>query len=225
LSARPADVAYARIREMILRGRFTPGAHLKEEELAALLGVSRSPVRDALRRLAGDGLVRIERDRGTYVRRFDEDEIDEIFQLRAALEAWGASRAAARIEADALGRLESLADDMEKLERRRGAPDLDRFAFLNNAFHETILAAARSPRLQAMAMSLIDVPIVMLKQHNWGRNVNVPGSNAQHREIIAALRARDPIWARTRMHAHIISTRPRPAGDGAAPPPAPIDFV
>ena len=65
LPVRPADRAYAWIRDRIFAGSFAPGAHLKEEELAARIGVSRSPVRDALRRLAGEGLVAMERDRGT----------------------------------------------------------------------------------------------------------------------------------------------------------------
>lgn len=215
--SRPADLAYESLRMLILQGRFTPGAHLKEEELAARLGVSRTPLRDALRRLAGDGLVRIERDRGTYVRHFEPEEIDEIFQLRAALEAYGASRAAAAMEDAVLAQLESLAAEMEKLERRRGSPDLDRFALLNNDFHRAILAASRSARLMQMVTPLIDVPLVMLKQHNWQADVDIPQSNAQHRELIAALRARDPIWARTRMHAHIISTRPRSSCTGSAP--------
>lgn len=201
----------------MLRGTFEPGAHLKEEELAARLGVSRTPLRDALRRLAGDGLVTIERDRGAYVKRFEPEEIDEIFQLRAALEAYGASRAAAAIDEAGLARLEALAAQMEQLERRRGAPDLDAFARLNNEFHREILLASRSTRLTQMVGPLIDVPLVMLKQHNWRGNVNIPQSNVQHRELIAALRAHDPIWARTRMHAHIISTRPRTRDQAGAP--------
>lgn len=217
MPSRPADLAYEALRTLILRGGFEPGAHLKEEELAARLGVSRTPLRDALRRLAGDGLVRIERDRGAYVKRFEPEEIDEIFQLRAALEAYGASRAASAIDDEGLARLESLAEDMEKLEKRRGTPDLDRFAVLNNAFHHAILGASRSVRLMQMVTPLIDVPLVMLKQHNWRGNVNIPQSNVQHRELIAALRAHDPIWARTRMHAHIISTRPRTCGQTDAP--------
>jgi DNA-binding GntR family transcriptional regulator len=223
--SRPADKAYAQLRELIVRGRFEPGAHLKEEELAARFAVSRSPIRDALRRLAGEGLVRVERDRGTYVKAFGPEEIDEIFQLRAALEGYGASRAVRGIDATALARLETLAGDMERLERSRGTPDLDRFTALNNDFHRTILAAARSARLQEMVLPLIEMPVLMLKHHNWRGKVNVRLSNLQHREIIAALAARDPIWARTRMHAHIISTRPRQPAAAPAPEDAPLDVL
>lgn len=220
--SRPADHAYDSIRESILRGQVAPGSHLKEEDLAAQLAVSRSPIRDALRRLAGEGLVRIERDRGTYVSQFAADEIDEIFQLRAALEGYGAARAVKHIKAADIDALYGLAGEMEALEKRK-RPDLDRFTLLNNQFHQRILAAARSSRLAAMVGPLIDVPIVMLKEHNWHGKVNIAQSNAQHREIIAALTARDPIWARTRMHAHIISTRPRNAI--GATESAPLDML
>src|SRR5262245_66220378 len=88
---RPADKAYSWIRNRIFAGGFAPGTHLKETELAGRIGVSRSPVRDALRRLSGEGLVAMERDRGTYVNEFSREEIEEIFELRDALEAYGAA--------------------------------------------------------------------------------------------------------------------------------------
>jgi len=205
---RPADRAYAWIRRRILGGGFAPRAHLREQELAARIGVSRSPVRDALRRLAGEGLVAMQRDRGTYVTQFSPAEIDEIFQLRARLEAYGAALAARRIRPPELRRLESLAARMEKLPRSRTA----RFAALNNDFHLGILGAARSPRLQALLAPLISIPIVLLKHYNWqpGR-VDIGRSNRDHRGLIAALRRGDAARASARIRDHILSRRP-PAG-------------
>ena len=75
-----------------------------------------------------------------------------------------------------------------------------------------------------MLLPLIDVPLVLLKHHNWHGRVNVARSNEQHREIVQALRAGDPIWARTRMQAHIISTRPRVA-DGGIDDEPPLDVL
>jgi len=224
---RPADRAHDWIRSRIFSGEFLPGTHLKEEDLAARLGASRSPVRDALRRLAGEGLVVIERERGTYVARFSPDEVDEIFRLRAALEAYGAGLAARRATAGQLEQLQALADEMDRLAAARD-PNLDRFLVANNEFHRLILAAAGTTRLAAMLGPLIDIPVLLLKHHNWHGKVNVDQSNTQHREIIEALVARDPIWARTRMHAHIISTRPRAqdAPDAnAGADPAPLDIL
>jgi DNA-binding GntR family transcriptional regulator len=215
MPGRPADLAYGWVRARILSGAFKPREHLKEEWLAARIGTSRSPVRDALRRLAGEGLVRMERDRGTYVAEFSREEIDEIFLLRAGLEAYGAALAAQRISAKELRHLESLADEMELAHARRQEAHA-RFAALNNDFHLAIVQAARSPRLAGLVVPLLNIPIVLLKHYNWqpGR-VDIARSNLEHRELIEALRARDAVWARTRMHAHIASRRPRYNGEAA----------
>jgi DNA-binding GntR family transcriptional regulator len=222
MEKRPADRAYAWIRDKIFAGAFEPRAHLKEEELAARIKVSRSPVRDALRRLAGEGLVVMERDRGTYVAEFSRAEIDEIFQLRAALEAYASALAAQRMEAGPLEHLEALAAKMEALAKKPGADPWARFSVLNNDFHRTILATAKSPRLETLLEPLLSIPVFLLKHYNWrGGEVDIVRSNVEHREMIEALRVRDPVWARTRMHAHIISRRPRYANDAAdslAPP-------
>jgi DNA-binding GntR family transcriptional regulator len=222
---RPADRAYAWIRDRIFAGEFAPRTHLKEQELAARIGVSRSPVRDALRRLSGEGLVVAERDRGTYVAEFSREEIDEIFQLRAALEAYGAAHAAQRMDATALAHLESLATKMEALPRKPGTDMFARFSVLNNDFHRTILKAARSPRLESLLEPLISIPVFLLKHYNWRpEQVDIERSNIEHRELIEALRVRDPVWARTRMHAHIVSRRPRYT-NGDAAPVAPLDVL
>lgn len=206
---RPADRAYAWMRERILSGSFGPRAHLKEAELAARIGVSRTPVRDALRRLAGEGLVAMERDRGTYVAEFSREEIEEIFVLRAGLEGYAAALAARRITPAQLARLERLASEMEAAHARREAR-FARFAALNNEFHLSVLEAARSPRLAAVLVPLVNIPIVLLKHYNWqpGR-VDIARSNRDHRELIAALRAHDAARSRTRMHEHVVSRRPR----------------
>ncbi len=223
---RPADKAYTWIRDKIFAGGFEPRTHLKEEELAARIKVSRSPVRDALRRLEGEGLVVMERDRGTYVAEFSRAEIDEIFQLRAALEAYSAALAAQRMDAAPLEHLESLAARMEALVKKPGADLWARFAALNNDFHRTVLASAKSPRLQTLLDPLISIPVFLLKHYNWrGTEVDIERSNLEHRELIEALRVRDAVWARTRMHAHIISRRPRYANGGAPEPLAPPDVL
>jgi DNA-binding GntR family transcriptional regulator len=218
-AARPADRTYAWIRDRIFAGKFAPGTHLKETDLASRLGVSRSPVRDALRRLAGEGLVAMERDRGTYVNEFSREEIDEIFHLRAALEGYSAALAAHRMESGVIEQLEALADKMEALERRKrgnGGDAFARFALLNNEFHLAILAAAKSPRLETLLDPLLSIPVFLLKHYNWrGGEVDIHRSNVEHRELIEALRVRDSVWARTRMHAHIISRRPRYNGNGS----------
>jgi DNA-binding GntR family transcriptional regulator len=220
---RPADRAYAWIRDQIFAGGFAPGTHLKEEELAKRIGVSRSPVRDALRRLTGEGLVAMESHRGTYVNEFTREEIDEIFQLRAALEAYGAARCAQRMRPEVLQKLESLVENMEALEKKKGAEVFSRFNILNNEFHRTIFATAGSRRLESLLEPLLSIPVFLLKHYNWrGVEVDIRRSNVEHRELIEAFRARDTVWARTRMQAHVISRRPRYGGSveavGVEPP-------
>lgn len=207
-----SDKALADIRNDIIAGRHGPGSHLKEEELALRSGVSRTSIRDALRRLAAEGLVQSSPNRGTFVASFSDADVDELFRLRSALEAYGAALAATRITSDELTELERLEQQLEQL-ARRSPTDLDEFARLNNAFHKLVLSAARSPRLEAMLGPLIDIPVVLLKHYTWQGKVDPARSNQHHREIIQALRARDPIWARSRMQAHIISTRPHPQAE------------
>jgi DNA-binding GntR family transcriptional regulator len=111
-----AERAYQAIRQRIMDGSFAPGAALREEMLAAEIGVSRTPVRDALRRLLADGLVESTRNRGTFVAEITTDNLLEVHQLRAMLEGFAARRAAARITAGELAELRRLADAMEAID-------------------------------------------------------------------------------------------------------------
>src|SRR5207253_6186016 len=93
------------IREAIVDGRLEPGRRLKEEELARELGISRTPVREALLVLQSEGLVAAEPNRGATVRSHDAEDLDDLYQLRALLEGYAARRAATRIAEEALGEL------------------------------------------------------------------------------------------------------------------------
>ena len=101
-----AGIAVDLIRDAILEGRIGPGDRLKEETIARDLGLSRTPVREALLLLQGEGLVESSPNRGATVRAFDADEIEEMYQLRAVLEGYAARRAAVRIRPDELQLLE-----------------------------------------------------------------------------------------------------------------------
>jgi len=147
--SRSAEKAYTYIHDAIVNGAYLPGTHLKEEELSAVIGVSRTPVREALRRLATEGLVVFTRNQGTFVESFDEDAVDEIFQLRAMLEAHGAARAALRMSEPDLERLTELNATMEAM---AGRPIDDAYVHdfnrINAQFHRVILVAAGSRRLE-----------------------------------------------------------------------------
>ena len=206
--SRSADKAYAAIHEGIVNARYAPGQHLKEEELSAEIGLSRTPIREALRRLANEGLVVFARNQGTFVTTFEDDDIDEIFQLRAMLEAHGVRRAARRITAAQLARLEAIADEMDALEAgRRGGDSVYRFNAVNGEFHKVILEASESERLRKLLSSIIDIPLILMKHYNWRTRVNLARSCLHHRELIAALRARDENWAGSMMAAHVLGAR------------------
>ena len=111
-SNRAADRAYRFIREGILASRWPPGAHLREQELAELSGVSRTPVREALRRLAADGLLQLVPNLGAKVNAWTIQDLDEIFGLRATLESQAAGLAASRAGPQHLAELASLCDAM-----------------------------------------------------------------------------------------------------------------
>jgi DNA-binding GntR family transcriptional regulator len=221
--SRQSTLAYNTVRGWILDGEFQPGQRLLEEELAQRVGVSRTSLRDCLRRLEADGLVRTETNRGTFVLQLGTDEVDEVFQLRAMLEGHGAQLAAQHGDGADWDEMESIAGEIDALLAQPEAPQpvlFAQFQACNTRFHLSLLRASRSTRLQAMARNLIELPLVTLKQHAWPGEVRVRRSNAQHWDLIHALRARDPMLARLAMQSHILTARPRAMVAGA--PPAPV---
>lgn len=207
-----STLAYEALKRWILDGEYEPGQRLVEEDLARRVGVSRTSIRDGLRRLAADGLVRTEASRGTFVLELVESEVDEVFQLRAMLEGHGAALAAQRGTVAHFEALASIAGEIDALLARQDLAEsalYAQFQARNLDFHLTLLDASGSTRLQAMARNLLEVPLVALKQHSWPGEVSVRRSNAQHWELIDALRARDAVLARLSVQSHILAARPR----------------
>ncbi|MBX6342310.1 MAG: GntR family transcriptional regulator [Thermomicrobiaceae bacterium] len=130
-----ARSAYATLRDAITRGAIPPGARLREQDLAQRLGVSRTPVREALRQLSSEGLVRLVPGRGALVTDLDPRTLREIYAVRAALEGMAAGLAAGRIAPPALGLLEGLVALMGDLV---AAGDDERLREANQRFHATI---------------------------------------------------------------------------------------
>src|SRR5680860_567410 len=110
------SVAIARaIRAAILDGRLAPGESLRETQLAESLGTSRTPIREALIMLEREGLVQGAPNRGSTVRRFDQDELEDLYNIRAALEGHAARQAAERLDDTAIAALEASCDRFRKL--------------------------------------------------------------------------------------------------------------
>ncbi|HWK68963.1 MAG TPA: GntR family transcriptional regulator [Rhizobiaceae bacterium] len=206
---RPADRAYDGIREAILTGVLKPGEHLREEQLATMTGTSRTPVREALRRLVAEGLATAE-NRHRFVTDFSYEEVVIVFELRAKVESYAAGVAAAKITDEELKRLERIIHHIDQIDPAGGVDAVHRFITLNSDFHGTIVQSTRSRQLKLMTAQAISLPLVLIKQFVWDQSINIARSNAQHRDILAALSQRNAEWAATAMAAHILSTKPRP---------------
>lgn len=199
-SGRPADRVYTAIRQQILTGERDGGEWLRETDLSTALGVSRTPVREALRRLAAEGLVSHERNRGVRVQNWSAPDLEEIFSLRSVLEPWGTALAAERGVADTA----ALAELAERMDRAAHAvvPEVELITRLNNRFHHLILEASGNTRLVTLVASIVDVPLVTRTFSRY-RMPSLRRSMAHHHEIVSALQAGDAIWAESVMRSHI----------------------
>ncbi len=199
--SKASDAAYRLIRAEILAGNLAPGEQLREEQLAEVCGVSRTPVREALRRLEVERFVRRSDSQRTFVNEWSFDEIEESFALRALLEGRAASRAASRISDDALARLDS---HNFAIRRAIAGPAMDVGAFLdhNRAFHAIVLEAAGSPNLAQLLTGIVEQPIVARTARHYDRT-QIGRSLAEHEELVLAFRRRDPAWAEAVMTGHI----------------------
>ncbi|WP_433385756.1 GntR family transcriptional regulator [Micromonospora sp. KLBMP9576] len=193
--------AYRRIREQILSGRRAAGEWLREGELADSIGVSRTPVREALRRLTAEGLVRHERNRGVQVQTWSSRDLDEIFSLRSVLEPWGCRLAASAgtVDVDAL---DALAHRMDEVAPGGRPSDVDELTALNNRFHRMILEASGNSRLAGVVSSVIEMPLVWRTFSRYSPDA-LRRSLAHHHELVAALAAPDPDWAESVMLSHV----------------------
>jgi DNA-binding GntR family transcriptional regulator len=212
-----AEVAYRHIRRQIVQGRLAPGVALIEQELAARIGVSRTPVRDALRRLEAEGLVQVAGNRRAMVREFAEDEVDECFELRALLESHAAGKAAKAITPEGLAELKDLAGQMEAVVAKGGDEAPVRFAALNDQFHDAVLRYGGSQRLRDVIKPLVQVQLVLMRRFRGHIEMHLQRSCWHHREIIAALEAHDPAWAETQMRTHLLSAKNPNLGTTASP--------
>jgi DNA-binding GntR family transcriptional regulator len=199
--SRASDHAYAAIRAMILSGQLTPGAQLSEEGLAEACGVSRTPVREALRRLESELFIRRSESQRSFVAEWSLDDLAEAFDLRAMLEGQAAKRAAERIEPLQLEQLK--AHNRRILEAISAKePDVAGFLEHNRLFHMIILDAARSPRLASMLGLLIEQAVVWRTAQSYDRD-NLQRSHHEHEELLAAFARGDGDWSAAIMTAHI----------------------
>lgn len=206
---KPAERAYLGIRRAILTGTLRSGEHLREESLARLTGTSRTPVREALRRLVAEGLATAE-NRHRYVTEFTYEEVVIIFDVRAKLDSYAAGVAATTINDKEIELLRDLIAQIDEIGDDASVEAVERFMDLNSRFHATIVKATRSRQLLNLTAQSTALPLVMIKQFVWDQKINIVRSNQQHKEIVEALAQHNPEWAATAMAGHVLSTKPRP---------------
>ncbi|NNM00508.1 MAG: GntR family transcriptional regulator [Gammaproteobacteria bacterium] len=200
--SKASDQAYEAIRADIIAGRVEPGAHLPEEHIAQVTGVSRTPVREALRRLNAEHLVTFVPNRGAYVANWSADAVDDIFQLRAVLEGYAAARAAERISDELIERLVECATTIDTATATGGRPDIEAILAANHEFHRVIITATGSERLDRLLASLVELPMILRTLERYSVK-DLERSNRHHWELISAFRAHDAQWARSVMTAHL----------------------
>ncbi len=179
---------HAHLREEILANRLSAGTELQETALAAELGVSRGPIREAIGRLAAEGLVVVRPRRGAVVRSLTKDEFIEAYEVREALEAMAARLATARLGQAGLARLEELTGAMARHAER---DEVDAFFEVNAAFHASLVDAAGNGRLREMYEQLLG-QMNRYRRRSLSLRGNLQQSVSEHRAILAALAAGDP---------------------------------
>lgn len=204
--ANAADLAYAYVRERVISGDFAAGTRLTEWQVADALGTSRTPVREAMRRLVGDGILRFQPNLGTFVGSYSAKEIGELFDVRALLESEVACAAARHITTEQLAHLRELQDRIEERGLDLARENIDRIATLNREFHRFIAEASDSPRMVTLLTNAIEAPVV---QQTFGRYsaAQLQRSFHHHRELIDAFSVRDSSWARDAMSCHVRAAR------------------
>ena len=193
------------VRGMILDGRFAPGARLGEADLAEAVGVSRTPVREALRHLAAEGLVEITPNKGARVVEWTQAELEQVFDLRAEVEGLAARLAAQRASASQLDGLARIAAaHLRATEARRR--DLDLLYRLNSEFHAGVVSAVGGSSFPAVLGSLVHTAVLVRTLHTFDEAAMLRSAH-HHVELVAAMRARDPLWAESVMRSHLLSAR------------------
>ncbi|BDG60985.1 GntR family transcriptional regulator [Caldinitratiruptor microaerophilus] len=199
------DAVYSVLRRAILDGSLPRGERLVERELAQKLGISRTPVREALQRLEVEGLAEKYPRRGLVVSGMSRQDILDIYEIRAALEGLVTAMAARRRTPADVERLDRLLAEMDRC-CLRSPPDLDEYRRLHNEFNDTIYRVANSPRLHEMLQTLRTY-VEQFSAVNYERPGWIEEAHQEHQLIVAAIRVGDPEAAEAAARRHIRRSR------------------
>jgi DNA-binding GntR family transcriptional regulator len=192
--------AYEHLKASILSGRFNPGERLAEEHLAKELGISRTPIREALHKLESEGLIKPLASRGFVASQDSQEDVEELFEIRAVLEGYALRVICGRITDTVLAQLEDTVEKAEEALRRHG---LDEIFQWNTRFHDTLHDLITDRRRLYHQMVTMRQYVLRYRKNT----LQYPDGGARtvdgHRKILLALRLRDPDLCERVMREHI----------------------
>ncbi|OYY55385.1 MAG: GntR family transcriptional regulator [Polynucleobacter sp. 24-46-87] len=197
------EATFQKLRALLVEGAIKPGSKLNERELAEQLNVSRTPIREAIRRLAADGLVELIANRGAIAIQLTREDIIHTFDVIATLEGYSGELAAKNISIQALVELEALQYEMMASYARR---DLSSYYRLNIQIHNAINQAANNPVLQQL-FSQVNARIEALRFRSNQNGVKWEKAVGEHQEMLDALKAHDSARMRKVMMQHVMNKR------------------
>jgi phosphonate utilization transcriptional regulator len=208
------------LERRILAGDLPAGSKLNEAVIADGLGVSRGPVREAFRALEESGLVRLEKNRGVFVRQIPVEEADEIYELRAVLDEFVGRRLAQAVTPDQVRELRAHVGRMEKAAAKG---DVDAYLATNVDFHDRLVELAGNAKLLVTYRRLVN-ELHLFRRASLAQGGALPVSTREHRDIVDKIAAGQPAAAGRALHDHVMASRERmhrikaPAAVATAPP-------
>ena len=192
------DVA-ERLRAQIFAHELAPGSWLDEQSLAQQFGISRTPMREAIKVLASEGLVTTKMNRGAYVTEVDRRDLEQIFTVLSLLEGQAAKETASKATEEELNLLDDLHHRLEKAAADR---DVEQFFEINVKFHELIQDIASNAWMNVVIADLRKV-LKLQRRDSLTRTGRLQNSLLEHREILQAILKRDPTAAEAAMRKHL----------------------
>jgi DNA-binding GntR family transcriptional regulator len=193
------EVVAERLREQIFSHELTPGSWLDEQSLALAFGISRTPMREAIKVLASEGLVTTKMNKGAYVTEVDRRDLEQIFTILSLLEGQAAKETAIKATEGQLTQLDNLHHRLEKAAADR---DIEQFFEINVKFHDLIQEIAGNKWMNGVIVDLRKV-LKLQRRDSLSRTGRLLSSLVEHREILQAILKRDPSAAEAAMRQHL----------------------
>lgn len=190
-----------RLRQRIFNHEILPGSWIDEQKIAEEYGISRTPMREALKVLAAEGLVELKPRRGCYVTEISRKDLEEVFSLLALLEGHATAEACRRATPLEIERLGEIHAELEKSAKENR---LEEFFDSNQRFHRAILDVAGNRWLLSVIQDLRKV-MKLSRLHSLSREGRIGQALNEHRKIIEAIKSGDPQSASRAMHDHLLS--------------------